>query len=69
MPCIKLDAMRQDIERGAPAKIAGPVLFAKGALYGYCPRCAAPGIRRRAGKDLCQGGHEYPSMQAKDTPH
>lgn len=41
-----------------------PVLFAKGALYGYCPKCGAPAIRRAEGKDHCQRGHTYPSLEA-----
>jgi hypothetical protein len=41
-----------------------PVLFAKGALYGYCPKCGAPGIRRANDKDTCQRGHSYPSVEA-----
>ena len=46
---------------------SGPVIFAVGALYGYCPRCSAPGVmreRRPNGNDRCQHGHSYPSMSA-----
>jgi hypothetical protein len=46
-----------------------PVLWAKGALYGYCPKCGVPGIKRIDNKkDTCQKGHTYPSLEAKETP-
>lgn len=44
-----------------------PVLFAKGALYGYCPKCGAPGIRRANDKDTCQRGHTLPSVDSCET--
>lgn len=44
---------------------AQPVLFAKGALYGYCPRCGAPGeMRDDRGYDRCQNKHNYKSVEA-----
>lgn len=49
-----------------------PVLFAPGALYGYCPRCGAPGEmreRRPNGDDRCQSGHKYPSATATERPN
>jgi hypothetical protein len=39
-----------------------------GALYGYCPRCGAPGEMREAidgsGRDRCQNKHSYKSIEA-----
>ncbi len=50
----------------APAK---PVKYAKGALWGYCPKCGAPGeMRNGEGKDRCQRKHYYPSIEAKAAP-
>lgn len=49
----------------------GPVLFAPGALYGYCPKCGAPGEMRQGrpdGNDRCQRKHSYPSREATRTP-
>lgn len=49
---------------------ARPVLYAQGALYGYCPTCGAPGEWRERppgdppGRDRCQRKHVYPSMDA-----
>lgn len=48
-----------------------PVSRAPGALYGYCPRCGAPGEmreRRPYGDDRCQKGHKYPSREALAAP-
>ena len=45
---------------------------APGALYGFCPKCGAPGEMREsidgAGKDRCQRKHTYPSAQAVKSP-
>jgi hypothetical protein len=49
---------------------AVPVTRVPGALWGYCPRCGAPGEFRakpvdgKWGKDRCQNGHQYPSLEA-----
>lgn len=47
-----------------------PVLFANGALYGYCPLCGQPGELRnaRTGKDRCQRKHTYLSIEATLRP-
>lgn len=40
-------------------------------LYGYCPKCGAPGKmreRRLNGNDICQNGHTYPSASAVKPP-
>jgi hypothetical protein len=41
---------------------------AVGALYGFCPRCGAPGEMRESidgtGKDRCQRKHYYKSTEA-----
>lgn len=41
---------------------------ALGALYGYCPRCGAPGEMRESidgtGRDRCQRKHYYKSTEA-----
>lgn len=39
----------------------------KPAVYGYCPKCGAPGVmreRRLNGNDTCEKGHVYPSASA-----
>lgn len=36
--------------------------------YGCCPVCGLPGVRRDrrpGGNDRCEGGHTYPSAEAK----
>lgn len=59
---------------GPRAAASGPVLHAPGALYGYCPRCGAPGVSRLAPtegadkRDMCQQGHKYPSGEATLRP-
>jgi hypothetical protein len=54
---------------------ATPVTGAPGALWGYCPKCSAPGEYRDKpnasgawGKDRCQNGHTYASMDAMLRP-
>jgi hypothetical protein len=44
---------------------------ATSSVYGYCPRCGAPGVmreRRPNGNDRCEEGHTYPSAQALPAP-
>lgn len=42
-----------------------PVLYCLGAVYGFCPRCGAPGeMRDHKGRDRCQNGHSYTSLEA-----
>jgi HK97 family phage portal protein len=41
------------------------------SVYGYCPRCGAPGVtreRRPDGNDRCSNGHTYPSRQRLNSP-
>ena len=41
------------------------------SVYGYCPKCGAPGVqreRRPNGNDKCEKGCSYPSRDALDTP-
>lgn len=36
-------------------------------VYGYCPKCGAPGVMRERqpfGDDVCENGHQYPSKSA-----
>ncbi len=36
-------------------------------VYGYCPFCKAPGVKRERridGDDTCEKGHVYPSKDA-----
>lgn len=36
-------------------------------VYGFCPKCGAPGKfreRRIDGNDICEKGHKYPSKSA-----
>lgn len=40
-------------------------------VYGYCPKCGAPGKsreRRPNGDDRCDNDHRYPSKNATKTP-
>ena len=41
------------------------------SVYGYCPRCGAPGKyreRRLDGDDTCENGHKYKSTNSRVTP-
>ena len=41
------------------------------SVYGYCPKCGAPGHsreRRLNGDDKCTNGHKYPSRDANKEP-
>ena len=43
----------------------------KTAVYGYCPKCGAPGVsreRRPNGDDVCKRGHKYRSAEAVSQP-
>ena len=51
-----------------PRRSLGAVLYAPGALYGYCPKCGAPGERRTYEGDRCQQWHKYPSNEATERP-
>jgi len=46
----------------------GVVWYAKGALYGFCPRCGEPGEMRSDGRDRCFRKHRYPSVESRETP-
>lgn len=40
-------------------------------VYGYCPECGAPGVRRERcpnGNDECEAGHSYPSRDSVNEP-
>lgn len=40
-------------------------------LYGYCPKCGAPGKKRERrpnGNDICENGCVYPSRDALLEP-
>jgi thioesterase domain-containing protein len=41
------------------------------AVYGYCPKCGAPGVSRERqpnGDDVCERGHTYKSAEAVSRP-
>lgn len=41
------------------------------AVYGFCPKCGKPGVRRERrpdGNDTCEEGHVYPSRKATAEP-
>ncbi len=43
----------------------------KKAVYGYCPKCGAPGMMRsrcRNGDDICEKGCRYKSKSALPEP-
>lgn len=58
------EAQAQDCQ-GATERIITPASLPP---YGYCPHCGKPGIereRRLNGNDKCEGGHVYPSSEAR----
>lgn len=53
-------------------EVKKPVTFVPGAMYGYCPKCGAPGEMRTRGPngtDRCQRKHTYPSIEAVAAAH
>lgn len=69
-----LKPVRGEADSNAGLAHPSPVSVVPGAMYGYCPRCSAPVIRRdkpvgdKWGKDHCQTGHTFPSLEALARP-